>query len=88
MKLVCLFSDKKARKFKKVKTFTLIVHNINKYKKENISLLVTEWSSRYKITPNSVCFNALNLYEKYGFQHIEIKDTHFVTADIKMELKL
>jgi ribosomal protein S18 acetylase RimI-like enzyme len=32
--------------------------------------------------------NALNMYEKFGFQHIEIKDKHFITADIKMELKL
>lgn len=32
--------------------------------------------------------NALKLYEKFGFKHLDNKNTHFVTADIKMELKL
>lgn len=31
--------------------------------------------------------NALKLYEKYGFEYIEIKNSPFETADIKMELK-
>jgi GNAT superfamily N-acetyltransferase len=31
---------------------------------------------------------ALNLYEKYGFLHVEVKDTPFETADVKMELEL
>lgn len=29
---------------------------------------------------------ALGLYEKYGFQYVAVKDSPFVTADIKMEL--
>jgi putative acetyltransferase len=32
--------------------------------------------------------NALTLYEKYGFGYIEMKDSPFETADIKMELIL
>jgi len=31
---------------------------------------------------------ALSLYEKYGFQYVEFKDSPFTTADIKMELVL
>jgi putative acetyltransferase len=31
---------------------------------------------------------ALKLYEKYGFRHVEVKDSPFVTADVKMELEL
>ena len=30
---------------------------------------------------------ALNLYEKYGFKHVDVKDSPFVTADVKMELE-
>ena len=30
---------------------------------------------------------ALKLYEKYGFQHVEVKDAPFETADVKMELE-
>lgn len=29
---------------------------------------------------------ALKLYEKYGFKNVEVKDSPFVTADVKMEL--
>jgi ribosomal protein S18 acetylase RimI-like enzyme len=29
---------------------------------------------------------ALGLYEKYGFQYVPVKDSPFLTADIKMEL--
>jgi putative acetyltransferase len=32
--------------------------------------------------------NALSLYEKYGFKHVEVKDSPFETADVKMELSL
>ncbi len=31
---------------------------------------------------------AISLYTKYGFNHVEVKDSPFVTADIRMELKL
>lgn len=32
--------------------------------------------------------NALGLYEKYGFKYVEVKDSPFETADVKMELNL
>lgn len=32
--------------------------------------------------------NALGLYEKFGFVYIDMKESPFVTADIKMELHL
>ena len=31
---------------------------------------------------------ALKLYEKYGFYHVEVEDSPFETADVKMELIL
>jgi putative acetyltransferase len=31
---------------------------------------------------------ALGLYEKYGFRHVELHDSPFETADVKMELVL
>jgi putative acetyltransferase len=31
---------------------------------------------------------AIQLYEKYGFRHVEVKDSPFTTADVKMELVL
>ena len=30
---------------------------------------------------------ALKLYEMYGFKHVEVKDSPFATADVKMELE-
>ncbi len=37
---------------------------------------------------NSQLKTALALYSKYGFQHVEVKDAPFETADVKMELAL
>ena len=37
---------------------------------------------------NHQLLTALKLYEKYGFQHVEVKDSPFETADVKMELEL
>ena len=31
---------------------------------------------------------ALKLYEKYGFKNVEVKDSRFANADVKMELEL
>lgn len=31
---------------------------------------------------------AIGIYETYGFRHVEVKDSPFETADIKMELEL
>lgn len=35
---------------------------------------------------NSQLQTALRLYTQYGFQHVPIEDSPFVTADVKMEL--
>ncbi|HNP24542.1 MAG TPA: GNAT family N-acetyltransferase [Panacibacter sp.] len=37
---------------------------------------------------NSQLRTAISLYEKYGFRHVPVVDTPFLTADIKMELSL
>jgi len=37
---------------------------------------------------NSQLQTALKLYQKFGFQFVELKDSPFETADIKMELAL
>jgi putative acetyltransferase len=37
---------------------------------------------------NSQLLTALKLYEKYGFRHVELKDSPLLTADVKMELAL
>ena len=47
---------------------------------KKVKTITLESSSRLK--------SALKLYEKLGFKHIEIVDTHFESADVKMELKL
>ena len=31
---------------------------------------------------------ALHLYKQYGFRHVEVKDSPFETADVRMELEL
>lgn len=60
---------------------TQILQSALNFCKENgFKTIVLESSSKLQ--------QALRLYEKFGFKHIEIKDTHFITADIKMELKL
>jgi putative acetyltransferase len=58
----------------------LMDYSIEICKQNKVESIILESSSKLK--------NALKMYEKYGFQHIAIKNTHFVTADIKMELKL
>ncbi len=37
---------------------------------------------------NSQLKAAIALYEKYGFRHVPVMDSPFVTADVKMELSL
>ena len=37
---------------------------------------------------NHMLQTAIGLYEKYGFKHVDAKDSPFQTADIKMELDL
>lgn len=45
-------------------------------------------AKRLELFSNSQLKPALKLYENYGFQYVEVKDSPFVTADIKMELML
>ena len=47
---------------------------------KNVKTIILESSSKLE--------NALKLYEKLGFKHIEVVDVHFESADVKMELKL
>jgi len=35
---------------------------------------------------NSQLTTAISLYEKYGFKHVPVEDSPFLTADVKMEL--
>ncbi|MBC7850932.1 MAG: GNAT family N-acetyltransferase [Chitinophagaceae bacterium] len=37
---------------------------------------------------NSQLQTALKLYTKYGFRHVDVTDSPFATADVKMELNL
>ena len=43
-------------------------------------------ATRVYLQSNSQLTTAIALYEKYGFKHIAVKDAHYVTADIMMEL--
>lgn len=45
-------------------------------------------AEKIELFSNHQLKNALKLYEKYGFVYIEMKDSPFETADIKMELIL
>lgn len=52
-----------------------------------------EWAKeksavKIELFSNSQLINALGLYKKYGFADVEVKNSPFVTADIKMELVL
>ena len=48
-----------------------------------------EWKVK-KITlfSNSQLQTAISLYEKYGFQHVSVEGSPFVTADVKMQLDM
>jgi putative acetyltransferase len=45
-------------------------------------------ASKLSLFSNHQLLTALKLYEKYGFRHVEVKDSPFETADVKMELVL
>ena len=45
-----------------------------------VQLITLETSSKLQ--------NAIKLYEKFGFVHVEISDSYYESADVKMELKL
>ncbi|MEJ7643637.1 MAG: GNAT family N-acetyltransferase [Chryseolinea sp.] len=44
--------------------------------------------SKLELFSNHQLQPALKLYEQYGFHYVEVKDSPFVTADIKMEMLL
>lgn len=58
----------------------LIEACINKAKE--IGAVKLELFSNHQLT------TALGLYEKYGFHHVDVTNSPFVTADVKMEMKL
>ena len=67
------------------------------YQKMGISKLLLEKciekakalkASKVTLFSNHQLKAALGLYEKYGFQHVPVKDSPFLTADVKMELIL
>lgn len=45
-------------------------------------------SKKILLFSNHQLQTAIGLYEKFGFKHIELKDSPFETADVKMELIL
>ena len=45
-------------------------------------------AKKLSLFSNHQLLAAVSLYQKYGFQHVEVKDSPFETADIKMELVL
>ena len=45
-------------------------------------------AKRVYLQSNSQLTTAMGLYEKYGFKHIPVKDAHYLTADVMMELLL
>jgi len=45
-------------------------------------------ASKIILFSNSNLQTAIRLYERFGFKHMEVVDTPFKTADIKMELSL
>lgn len=45
-------------------------------------------ATRLILFSNHQLLTALRLYEKFGFQHIDVVDSPFETADVKMELIL
>ncbi|MDB5279912.1 MAG: family N-acetyltransferase [Ferruginibacter sp.] len=49
---------------------------------------VNKKAKRIFLLSNSQLNTALTLYEKYGFRHIPVTGSHYVTADIMMEKTL
>jgi putative acetyltransferase len=45
-------------------------------------------ASKLILFSNHQLTTALGLYEKYGFRHVEVTDSPFATADVRMELVL
>jgi N-acetylglutamate synthase-like GNAT family acetyltransferase len=45
-------------------------------------------ASKVELFSNHQLLAALKLYERYGFRYVDIKDSPFATADVKMELAM
>jgi GNAT superfamily N-acetyltransferase len=45
-------------------------------------------AKKLELFSNHQLTTALGLYEKYGFHHVEVTNSPFVTADVKMEMHL
>lgn len=45
-------------------------------------------ATKIELFSNHQLLPALKLYERYGFRYVEMKDSPFATADIKMELAM
>ncbi len=45
-------------------------------------------ASKITLFSNHQLKTALHLYQQYGFKHVEVKDSPFATADVRMELEL
>jgi putative acetyltransferase len=43
-------------------------------------------ATKLELFSNHQLLAALKLYERYGFKYVEMKDSPFATADVKMEL--
>ncbi|RTL56333.1 MAG: N-acetyltransferase [Sphingobacteriales bacterium] len=45
-------------------------------------------AKKLELFSNHQLTTAISLYEKYGFKHVEVTDSPFETADVKMEMNL
>ena len=45
-------------------------------------------ATKIELFSNHQLLAALKLYERYGFRYVDIKDSPFATADVKMELSM
>jgi GNAT superfamily N-acetyltransferase len=45
-------------------------------------------AARLELFSNHQLTTALHLYERYGFRHIDVTNSPFATADVKMEMEL
>jgi len=45
-------------------------------------------AKKIELFSNHQLATALSLYKKYGFNHVEVSDSPFATADVKMEMNL
>lgn len=73
---MCVHQDHRAKGISKL----LIEACINRAKEQG--------AERIELFSNHQLQAAQELYKQYGFNYVTLQDSYFVTADIKMELKL